>query len=385
MKTVLVTGSRGFIGKNLVAHLSENKCIHVLTVHWDDSEERWREQVLQADVIVHLAGVNRPDDIEEFDHGNAVFTKKLCKYAADSTRQPHVIMSSSIQAERDSPYGVSKRAAEEVLQDFSKFHKTRVTLFRLKNVFGKWCRPNYNSVVATFCHNIAHELPVQINDPERELELIHVDDVVGSIVRELNFSGPKDAITFCGNEIPSTQITLGELAERIRDFHHSKETLITPNFNDDFSRQLYSTFLSYVDSSCWEYALEIREDNRGSLAEFMKSESFGQVFVSRTKPGVTRGNHYHHVKTEKFLVLSGEGLIRFRHINSTKILEYSVRGEDYRVVDIPPGYTHSITNIGDAEMVTLFWASEIFNPDQPDTYFQPVDTSQQESQIRVAS
>ncbi|MCP4459351.1 MAG: NAD-dependent epimerase/dehydratase family protein, partial [Cytophagales bacterium] len=238
---------------------------------------------------------------------------------------------SSIQAERDNPYGASKRAAEEVLQDFSRTHKTRVTVFRLKNVFGKWCRPNYNSVVATFCHNIAHELPVQINDPARELELIHVDDVVGSIVRELNFSGLKDAIAFCGNEIPSTQITLGELAERIRDFHHSKETLITPNFNDKFSKQLYSTFLSYVDSSCWEYALEIREDNRGSLAEFMKSESFGQVFVSRTKPGVTRGNHYHHVKTEKFLVLSGEGLIRFRHINSTKILEYSVRGEDYRV------------------------------------------------------
>ncbi len=387
MQTVLVTGSRGFIGKNLLAHLAKMNEVRVLAAHWDASEEEWQGLVAQADKIVHLAGVNRPDEPEDFELGNSVLTKSLCHYAMKTKRRPHIIMSSSIQAELDNAYGASKRKAEEELKKYSVEANAKVSIIRLKNVFGKWCRPNYNSVVATFCHNIACGKPIEIRDPAFELELVHVDDVVATILEELKSTTSEEQIVERGNEIPSAQIRLGELAGRIQEFRDMGNSLLIPDLSDSFVQQLYSTFLSYVDPSKWEYGLQKREDNRGSLAEFVKSDGFGQIFVSRTKPGITRGNHYHHVKTEKFLVLSGQGLIRLRHINDTKVIEYLVRGDEYRVVDIPPGYTHSIENVGGSEMVTLFWANEIFDPNQPDTYFQNVEVSdgEQPNTLRKAS
>ena len=387
MQTVLITGSRGFIGKNLLAHLAEMNEVRVLAAYWDDSEDIWKDLVAQADKIVHLAGVNRPDDPEEFEKGNVDLTRKICTFAAATTCRPHIIMASSIQARLDNAYGASKRRAEKELEKYSVEANSKVSIIRLKNVFGKWCRPDYNSVVATFCHNIACDKPIEIRDPAFELELVHVDDVVATILEELKSTDLKEHIVERGNEMPSAQITLGELAGRIQEFHDMDNSLLIPDLSDSFVQQLYSTFLSYVDPSKWDYGLQKREDNRGSLAEFVKADGFGQIFVSRTKPGITRGNHYHHVKTEKFLVLSGYGLIRLRHINDIKVIEYLVRGDEYRVVDIPPGYTHSIKNVGDSEMVTLFWANEIFDPNQPDTYFQNVEVSEgeQPDALRKAS
>jgi UDP-2-acetamido-2,6-beta-L-arabino-hexul-4-ose reductase len=274
-------------------------------------------------------------------------------------------MSSSVQAALDNPYGTSKRRAEAALREFAAQTGARVRIYRLKNVFGKWSRPNYNSAVATFCHNIAHDLPIRISDPDREVELVYVDDVVDAFLREL--AGPTPDVN-----VPSFRLTLAELAGRIQAFHEMRTNLLSPDFAVLFQRQLYATYLAAVPSEARCHPLATRQDERGCLTEFMKSSHFGQIFISRTRPGVTRGNHYHHTKTEKFFVVAGEGLIRMREIGRSQVAEYRVRGEDFRVIDIPPGSTHSIENIGASEMVTLFWASEIFDPDHPDTYFLPV-------------
>lgn len=243
-------------------------------------------------------------------------------------------------------------------------------IYRLKNLFGKWCRPNYNSVTATFCHNIARGLPVAISDAKHEIELSYIDDVVNAFVDELNDC---ETMPTAGDEIPSRRITLGELAGTIQAFHEMRETLALPDFAEWFNRALYATYLSYVPAKSREYTLDRRSDSRGSLAEFIKQKSLGQIFVSRTKPGVTRGNHYHHTKTEKFFVLEGSGLIRMREIDESHIDEYLVSGDSYHVVDIPPGVTHSISNVGSGDLVTLFWSSETFDPDRPDTFFLPVE------------
>jgi UDP-2-acetamido-2,6-beta-L-arabino-hexul-4-ose reductase len=373
MKTVLITGAKGFLGRNLAAHLRLRDAVRLLTCDLDNSQAELRLQAAQADVIFHLAGVNRAKNVEELESGNAGTTAELCRILRDAGRAPQVVFSSSIQAESDNPYGAGKRHAEEALRQFASQTGAAVAVFRLKNIFGKWCRPNYNSVVATFCHNTAHDLPVQISDPQRLLELVHVDDVVAAMLAEMDRPQRRPQATVAPDPIPSTTLTLADLAGRIQFFRDMRQLLRTPDFSVPFNRQLYATYLSYVDPSRWEYGLDVKCDARGSLAEFIKSPWFGQIFVSRTRPGVTRGNHYHHVKTEKFLVLAGEGLIRFRHLEGEEIREFRVRGEDYRVVDVPPGHTHSITNVGRGEMVTLFWASEIFDPDRPDTYFLPVD------------
>lgn len=373
MTNILITGAKGFIGRNLAAHLSARKDVRLWKYDVDGTEAELRDRARQADVVFHLAGVNRPENVEQFETGNAGFTAAFCRVLSECGRTPHLIVSSSIQAELDNPYGTSKRHAEEALCEFAAGSGARVSIFRLKNVFGKWCRPNYNSVAATFCHNIARDLPIQVNDPARSLELVHVDDVVSEMLAEMDEPKRRDGRIVVPDTIPSCTLTLGELAGRIQAFHEMQETLGTPDFSIPFNRKLYATYLSYVEPPRWQYGLDIRRDARGSLAEFIKSPWFGQIFVSRTFPGVTRGNHYHHVKTEKFFVIGGEGLIRFRHIEGTEIIEHRVRGEDYRVVEIPPGYTHSITNVGTTEMITLFWASEIFDPDRPDTWFLPVE------------
>jgi UDP-2-acetamido-2,6-beta-L-arabino-hexul-4-ose reductase len=373
MRTVLITGAKGFVGRNLAAHLGRHDGIRLLTYDLDSSEADLRLWASEADVIFHLAGVNRPKSVEEFELGNAGSTGDLCRILRNARRTPHVILSSSIQAEFDNPYGASKRHAEETLRRFAAQTGASAAIFRLKNVFGKWCRPNYNSVVATFCHNTARDLPIQISEPDRRVELVHVDDVISALLTEMNRPQQHSQALVAPDLIPSYSLTLADLAGRIQFFRDMQQSLRTPDFSERFNQQLYTTYLSYVEPPRWEYRLDVKCDARGNLAEFIKSPWFGQIFVSRTRPGITRGNHYHHVKTEKFLVLAGEGLIRFRHIEGEEIREFRVRGEDYRVVDIPPGHTHAITNVGLGEMITLFWASEIFDSDRPDTYFLPVD------------
>ncbi len=379
LMNVLVTGSKGFVGSNLVVWLQKLEGYHVFEYDKDNSTQELFQALDVADYVVHLAGVNRPQTVDEFKTGNVDLTAQICNYLVEIGRPIPILLSSSIQAELDNPYGVSKRQAEEVLADYARRDGTRVVIFRLTNVFGKWCRPNYNSVVATFCHNIANDLPITISDPNREIDFIHVDDVIRCFMEEVQgygsqVQGPgsqRGGVIY--REVgPSYRVSLGRLADLLRSFRSSRQSLLVPDFSDPFTHKLYGTFLAYLTPDDFAYDLTRRTDPRGSLAEFVKSPPFGQIFVSRTKPGITRGNHYHHSKTEKFLVLEGEAIIRFRHIKSNEVIEYPVKGEDYRVLDIPTGYTHSIENVGEGELITLFWASEIFDPERPDTAWEEV-------------
>ena len=373
------------MGRNLLVSLNRREGFTLYAYDLGTDTAVLEEGLRKADVIFHLAGVNRPNTEEEFHAGNTGSTEEICQRLAELGRRPKIILSSSIQAELINPYGVSKRNAEEVLRRFAEQSGAACVVYRFKNLFGKWCRPNYNSVTATFCHNIAHGLPIRISDPANKLELTYIDDVVNAFVNELGDG--KTGFQFA-NDLPSTQVTLGELAEKIQQFRKLRTDLKLPDFRNAFDRALYATYQSYLDGDDFAYGLDIKSDQRGSLAEFIKSPSLGQIFISRTRPGITRGNHYHHTKTEKFMVVQGEAIIRFRSINPEikepwaevggqrsedfGVIEYKVRGEDYRVVDIPPGYTHSIENVGEGELVTLFWASEVFDPDHSDTYYEEV-------------
>lgn len=370
MIRILITGGRGFLGRNLATHLAERRDCETRIFGRENTADELKDGLRQADVIFHLAGVNRPEDPSEFESGNTGLTERICHLLRELGRSPKIVFSSSIQAEVENPYGASKAKAEDVLRQFSADTGARVRIYRLKNVFGKWCRPNYNSVVATFCHNVANELPIVVSDPAHEVELSYVDDVIAEFLTEIDGQHTSGS---AGMDIPAYKIQLGDLAGRIQAFHEMRSTLSLPDFAGCFNRALYATYLSYVPAAAREHNLDIRSDARGSLAEFVKQKHFGQVFVSRTKPGVTRGNHYHHTKAEKFLVVEGDGLIRMRAVEGGPVEEYGVSGNDYQVVDIPPGFTHSITNVGVGEMVTLFWSSEMFDPNRPDTYYLPVD------------
>ena len=367
---VLITGGRGFLGRNLLVHLQERENCEITTFDRGDSMEDLKRQLLQADVIFHLAGINRTQSPIDFEKGNAWLTETVCEFLRECGRSPKIVFSSSIQAELENLYGASKAKAENALRQFASENGACLRIYRLKNLFGKWSRPNYNSVIATFCYNIANDLPITISDPMREVELIYVDDVVAAFIAEIDGI---DSSAEPGADIPMYRIQLGDLAGRIQAFHEVRNTLTLPDFSDWFNRALYATYLSYVPTNARRQNLEIKSDARGSLAEFIKQKNFGQIFVSRTKPGITRGNHYHHTKTEKFFVVEGNGLIRMRAIEGGPVMEYPVTGNEYHVIDIPPGFTHSITNVGAGEMVTLFWSSEIFDPDRPDTYYLPVD------------
>jgi UDP-2-acetamido-2,6-beta-L-arabino-hexul-4-ose reductase len=354
-----------------VEALQRREGLQVRRLGRDHTQAELTKQLRQADVIYHLAGVNRPQDEAEYATGNAGFTHDVCSQLRGLGRSPTLVLASSTQALLDNPYGNSKRQAEEYVCRFVDDTSAAAVVFRLPNVFGKWCRPNYNSVVATLCHNIAVGLPITISDPAREVTFVYIDDVTDAFVSIIEQHQERGICRYA-EVAPTYTVTLGALAEKIEVFREIRRGLILPDFADRFTRCLYATYLAYLDTQDFAYPLEIKADQRGELAEFVKSQHIGQIFLSRTKPGAVRGNHYHHTKIEKFLVLEGQAIIRFRHLRTDELLEYPVSGPDFRVVDIPPGYTHSIQNVGDGELVVLFWANEVFDPQRPDTYYSEV-------------
>jgi len=369
MTTILVTGAQGFIGKNLVEWLVRRPDTNILRFDVADDEASLQAGLDVADVVFHLAGVNRPKDESEFVTGNAGLTALVVGRLLRRERKPVLVLSSSTQALLDNPYGRSKRASESSVEEYGAKGGAAV-VYRLPNVFGKWSRPQYNSVVATFCHHIARNMEITLHDAAREIDLVYIDDVVRSFVGLL--AEPVEPGVRHPEVRPVTRITVGGLAAEIYAMRDIRTRLELPDFENRFRQALYATYLSFLPADAFAYTLTKREDNRGSLAELLKSRHSGQIFVSRTKPGFIRGNHYHNTKVEKFCVLEGTAIIRFRHLVTNEIITYEVRGEEYRVVDIPPGYTHSIENAGTGELIVLFWASEMFDPDNPDTYAAPV-------------
>lgn len=372
MKKILVTGSKGFIGKNLMVALSRQENLRVTGFNSDDDISKLRAELKDVGIIYHLAGVNRPEKVEKFELEHVGLTHKILSLLAEHDRKPAIVMSSSIQAELDNPYGVSKKKAEELLFDYGGNTGAPVYIFRLTNVFGKWCRPNYNSVVATFCYNISHDLPIAISDSERVMELVYIDDVVAGFLDILRADQRLPSEKYL-TVSPTYKIKLGDLAEKIYQMKAVRETLIVPDLKDEFMKCLYATYLSYLDKDDLSYLLDMKTDKRGSLAEVIKSEHFGQMFISKSHAGILRGNHYHDTKSEKFCVIKGRAVIKFRHILEEEVLSYHVSGEKIEVVDIPPGYTHSIENMADEEMIVLFWADQMFDSGRPDTYQNEVE------------
>jgi len=367
---VLVTGSNGFMGKNLLERLSRMEGIEIDTFSREDDMGSLESKVLDADFIFHLAGVNRPEEPQEFYEGNRDLIERVVTAAQKSTKQIPVLMTSSIQVERDNDYGKSKREGEILLESYAKETGAVIYIYRLPNVFGKWSRPNYNTVIATWCHNITHDLPIQVNDEKVELDLLYIDDVVEHFVRHLDENG-KEGVVY-GEVSPIYRKSLGEIHALLQAFKESRESLVIPRVGRGFERALYATYLSFLPTDKFSYELKGYKDERGTFYEFVKTLDSGQFSISTTAPGITRGNHYHNTKNEKFLVIKGEASIKHRQIHGDEVIEYKVSDKKMEVVEMIPGYTHDITNTGDTEMVLLLWANEMFDRENPDTYFLKV-------------
>ena len=379
---VLITGAKGFVGKNLVAELKNirdgkdksfplNSDIEICEYDIDTEKSLLDEYCKDCDFVFNLAGVNRPEKEEDFMNGNFGFASTLLNTLKKYNNTCPVMLSSSTQASLDNPYGKSKKAGEDLFFNYGKETGAKVLVYRFPNVFGKWCRPNYNSAVATFCNNIANDLPITVNDRSHEMTLVYIDDVVTELINALCGAETKD-----GNfsRVPvEHHITLGEIVDLLYSFKASRETKQVPNVTEgSFSKKLYSTYLSYLPTDAFSYPLKMNIDERGSFTEILRTVNNGQFSVNISKPGITKGQHWHHTKNEKFLVVSGTGVIRFRKIDEDKVYEYFVSGDKLEVVDIPTGYTHNIENLGDTDMVTFMWCNECFNPNKPDTFFEVV-------------
>lgn len=360
---VLVTGAQGFIGKNLIVHLSEMVGVEVLSFVRGDSIEVLNELVAQADSIVHLAGENRPADIADFTIVNINLTRSLCEAIVATGRNIPLILASSTQAESDTLYGQSKRAAEQIVEGYATETGNHAVIYRLPGVFGKWCKPNYNSVVATFCHNIARDLPIQVNDAEATLLLVYIDDVVDEFLRVL-----KDVqLGLVWSKIEQAfTITLGELSVQITAFKNCRTTLISERVGTGLTRALYATYISYLQPEKFVYDIPLYSDERGIFAEMLKTADSGQFSFFTVHSGVTRGSHYHHSKTEKFLVVSGVVRMRFRQLVTGETFEITVSNDKPQVVNSIPGWVHDITNVGASEAVVMLWANEVFDKQKPD-------------------
>ncbi|MFC3679569.1 UDP-2-acetamido-2,6-beta-L-arabino-hexul-4-ose reductase [Bacterioplanoides pacificum] len=365
---VLVTGAQGFVGKNLLLHLSERTDTEVVRFTRDNSVDELPTMLAGVDFIFHLAGVNRPQDPAEFTEGNASLSQALADAMLVTGCKAPIVYSSSIQAELDNPYGQSKRQAEDALLALRE-QGVPVSVYRLPNVFGKWAKPNYNSAVATFCHNIVHDLPIQINDPAAVVNLVYVDDVIEHFLALLDAKRTGEAFETVQ---PVYQITVGELVEQLYRFRDSRQSLITERVGTGLVRALYSTYLSYVPKERFTYEVPKYGDPRGVFVEMLKTPDAGQFSYFTAHPGITRGGHYHHTKTEKFLVIKGKASFKFRHMETGESHELITDGESPEIVETMPGWTHDITNIGDEEMIVMLWANEIFDRDKPDTYACPL-------------
>jgi UDP-2-acetamido-2,6-beta-L-arabino-hexul-4-ose reductase len=362
---IVVTGADGFIGKNLCMRLRElGHGEGLRQVGRDTTEQTLREHAATADFVFHLAGVNRPLDDNEFVKGNVQFTAALCAALKDSGRRAPIAYSSSIQASLDTPYGRSKREAETLLRAHAASTGGALFVLRLPNVFGKWAKPQYNSVVATFCHKIARDLPITIHDPDSAMKLVHIDDVVERLVGLLGVpNGTGDLI----DVDPVYELTVGELASILRSFAESRKSLVIPAVGTGLLRALYATYVSYLPPEAFVYEVPRHGDSRGVFIEMLKTGGSGQFSYFTAKPGVTRGEHYHHSKTEKFLVINGTALFRFRNIDTGATHEVLAVGGDARIVETIPGWTHDVTNVGDGELAVMLWANEIFDRNRPDT------------------
>lgn len=367
---VLITGANGFIGKNLISHLQEDESIEILKYDIDTPFKLIENNIENIDFIYHLAGVNRPKDNSEFFKGNTDLTKQILDLITERNLSIPFLITSSIQATRDNDYGKSKKIAEEVVLEYGKSNPAYV--YRLHNVFGKWCRPNYNSVVATFCNNIARDLEITINDENAELELIYIDDIVNEFTNLLFTKKPSHVVDNVCYINPVYKITLGKLAETLKQFKSSINSIFVPNTGDEFIKKLYSTYISYVPVEEMTVEAVQNVDERGSFTELVKTNTVGQISISVSKPGVVRGNHYHHTKIERFIVVKGHAKIKFTHIVTKESYEFEVDDKKIQVVTIPVGYTHNIENIGNDEMVLVIWCNELFDKERPDTFYMEV-------------
>lgn len=397
---ILVTGAKGFVGKNLCAALKNvrdgkdrtrgiGQDITIFEYDIDTDKNLLDAYCADADFVFNLAGVNRPQNQEEFMEGNFGFASELLDALKRHNNTCPVMLSSSLQATlvgryAEGDYGKSKKAGEELFFEYSKECGAPVYVFRFPNLFGKWCRPNYNSAVATFCNNIANDLPIQINDRAIELTLLYIDDLVDSMfallrgeVKRCEYSGldivPDEKGKFCYCPV-THNVTLGEIADLLYSFKNQSSTLVMPEIPENsFAKKLYSTYLSYLPKEKVSFPLKMNVDQRGSFTELLKTEKCGQISVNISKPGITKGQHWHNTKWEFFIVVSGKGLIQQRKIDTDEVLNFEVSGEEIRAVHMLPGYTHNIINLSDTEdLVTVMWANENFNPDRPDTYFETV-------------
>lgn len=380
---VLVTGAKGFVGKNLCETLKNIKdgkdrtrgvqIDEIFEYDIDSPENMLDTYTKECDFVFHLAGVNRPKDEEEFMKGNFGFTSVILDSLKKHGNKCPFLITSSIQAALDNPYGKSKKAGEELIFSYGTENGVKTLVYRLANVFGKWCRPNYNSAVATFCYNIAHSLPITVNNREHMMTLVYIDDVVDELIHALCGHAYKEN-DFC--KIPvEHKIKLGEIADMLYSFKESRTTKIVPDMTEgSFSKKLYSTYLSYLEPDDFSYKLNMNCDARGSFTEILRTEKSGQFSVNISKPGITKGQHWHHTKCEKFVVVSGHGLIQLRKIGTDDVINYEVGGEEITVVDMIPGYTHNIINLSDSkDLVTFMWCNECFDPQKPDTYFEEVE------------
>lgn len=364
---IMVTGAQGFIGKNLTWELRNRGFDNILEYTKSSSNIELRHFCEEADFVFHFAGVNRPMESKDFIEGNVNLTQKILDYLAESNNSCPIVLASTIQVDNDSLYGQSKKGAEQLIKQHSEKMNSSAIIFRIPNVFGKWSKPNYNSVIATFCHNIARDIPIEVHDEKTQLNLVYIDDLVDDFIRCLELDYRNSQVIFESVSKVHTR-SLGEIAALIKSFKKIKTDNTVINMSDVFVKNLYSTYTSYIPVDKLSYTLDMHSDARGSFTEFLKFKGFGQVSINVLKSGVVKGNHWHHSKNEKFLVVRGEGVIRIRALDQIIVHEYFVNGDNLQVIDIPVGYTHNIENLGTEDMVTVMWVNEFFDHKKPDTY-----------------
>ena len=367
---VLITGANGFVGRNLVSNLSLNKEIEIFKFDKDNTEEELDKYTKECDFVFHLAGVNRPQNQEEFMEGNFGFTSTLLEYLKKNNNKSPIMISSSIQAELDNEYGKSKKAGEDLIFNYGKENDVKVFVYRFPNLFGKWCRPNYNSVIATWCYNVAHNEEIRVDDRSKELTLVYIDDVCNELIKCLENKETKEG-DFCIVPIFYKK-TLGEISDLIKSFKENDKGIMVPSTGDVFTKDLYATYISYVPLEEMVVDLQEHRDNRGVFCELVRTKEAGQVSISTTNPEIVRGGHYHNTKMERFIVVKGKAKIEFEHVIDHNKYEFEVSGDKLQYVTIPVGYQHSINNIGDDELVLILWANELFDPNIPDTYVMEV-------------